>query len=52
MKDLKLITIDQLLILELCKISRRFLDQDLPDPMMRNMKTNATRDSLVKSHPI
>ena len=51
MKDLKVLTIDQLLVLELCKISKRFLDHELPEPIMRNMNTNATRDSLVKNHP-
>ena len=50
LQDLKLLTIDQLIVQELCKIGKRFLDNSLPGPIMRNMTTDATNESLIKTH--
>ena len=51
LQDLKLLTVDQLMVQELCKVGRRFLDNELPGSIMRNMTTDATNESLVKTHP-
>ena len=51
LQKLKLLTVDQLIILELCKLGRHFLDNSLPIPIMDNMTTSATNESLIKTHP-
>ena len=51
LQDLKLLTIDQLIVQELCKLGKRFLDNSLPGPIMRNMTTDTTNESLIKKHP-
>ena len=51
LQDLKLLTVDQLMVLELCKVGKRFLDNELPGPIIKNMNTGATNESLIKTNP-
>ena len=48
---LQLLTIDQLIQLELCKLGRKFLDNCLPQPIKECMVTSSTDESLIKTHP-
>ena len=51
LRKLQLLTIDQLILLELCKLGRRFLDNSLPQPISESMTTSPTNESLIKTHP-